>query len=135
MQSGNIVNDPVVSIVATRTIGPYRLLVHIFMTGNAIGVGFGKYQAGMASPAIHFLVLPGKLKLGFVMVKSSGIKTIHHAGHFRQAWFFRIKVLPEFCINLPTLRGVACRTVHFEVCAMRVLCEQVRNKARKEKDE
>jgi hypothetical protein len=57
MDLGDIGNQPSFRCMTTRTISSQSLIVHVGMTGIAIGFCFRKYQTFVAQSAINISVL------------------------------------------------------------------------------
>jgi len=74
VQVGDIVYHPVVGSMATRAICAYRLLVHVGVTGNASGIGFGKNQGFVTSAAVNIFMLALEFKIGFTVMETQRIK-------------------------------------------------------------
>lgn len=73
MQFRDIVDQPVLGIMASSAIRSDGLAVHVRMAGNTLGAGFGKYERSMAGPAINGLVPTGQREFCFVMVEMERI--------------------------------------------------------------
>src|ERR1035437_9066882 len=65
----NVLYYPTGRCVATITILPYGLLMHIFVTSIAVGFGFRKFERTMTTSTIHRFVLGKQRKSRFVMIK------------------------------------------------------------------
>lgn len=125
VQFRNIVHQPIGGGVAAGAVSACRLLVHILVAGNTIGIGLGKNEGGVASPAIYLGVAAFELEPRFPMVKPQGVPAQVHARHAGNIGFLRVKTLPVSSRNLPARRGVAGSAAHLHGRAMRVLRIQV----------
>lgn len=65
----DVVDQPVIGIVTTRTIGAYRLLVYVGVTGNAVRTNFRKRQRLVATRTIHGGMPTRQVKPGLAVLK------------------------------------------------------------------
>ena len=130
MQLGNIIYQPIVSVVTAGAVHTYRLLVYIDVAGNAIRSGFRKNQGFMATPAIYGGVLPRQFKSSFTVVKTHLVGACG-VGSLRVS---RINGFPVISPNTPTLRRMAGGAVDLQAHTMWVLRRQIRKTNEKHED-
>jgi len=70
VQLADVVDQPVVGIVAPGAIRPHGLLVHVRVAGDAVLAGFGENQGLVAAPAIHRQVPARERVIGLGVVEA-----------------------------------------------------------------
>lgn len=124
----DLVHQPIGRRMATGTIRPNRLLVYISVTSDTIRRCLRKYQAFVATPAIHRSMPALQCKNCFPMVKTDSIQPPNHACTSGYPGLIRIETLPIVRTDFPAIRGMAGSTIDFKGCAVRALSKQRRNK-------
>jgi hypothetical protein len=69
VHGNGVFNDPGIGIVASGTIGPQYILVHVGMTGFTFTLYFLKFQCFVATAAINNLMLTSEFKMGRIMIE------------------------------------------------------------------
>ena len=73
VQAGNIIHQPVLRSVATRTVRTDSSTMHIRMAGNTLRGSLGKDKGLVAIPAINYGMLAGKGESSLSVVEKKGI--------------------------------------------------------------
>ena len=91
-----IIHDPGIGCMTSSAIGPYRLVMYIRMTGNALHLRLCKFKRLVALQAGDLPVLAGKCEFRGIMIECQALE-----------------------INLPRLSVVAIGAVQREVLPVR----------------
>jgi hypothetical protein len=89
MYSSGVFNNPGFGSMASCTILPNRIRVHIGMAGRTHIPRFLKSQVKVTLSAVNQFMLTGKLKLGCIVIKF----------HFRFYHFPTVSIVTQFAIG------------------------------------